>query len=352
AEIRMALEAGVPREGILYTGAYPRDDELAAAIDARVAINLDDPALLPRLLAHGTPPALSFRVNPGETEAGPEGLRFAGHDAKFGAPLDPVVDGLTAASAAGVPRLGLHTMPGSNILNPAHFGRVGRFLATAVERIRAETGRELAFLDMGGGLGVPYRPGETTLDVREVAERVTAALRAAYPEGGAPPPTLLAEPGRYLVCDSTILVTRVSHVKAHRVPFVGVDAGMNTLLRPALYDAYHPVYPVDRRDGEPRVVQQIGGPVCENTDVLARDRWLPELRPGDLLAIGNVGAYGFSMSSQYNSRPRPAELLVRGTEAHRIRDRETFEDLVAHTHLPPYLQGRPGAVAAPSGGGR
>ncbi|EQD38688.1 diaminopimelate decarboxylase, partial [mine drainage metagenome] len=225
AEIRMALEAGVPREGILYTGAYPRDDELAAAIDARVAINLDDPALLPRLLAHGTPPALSFRVNPGETEAGPEGLRFAGHDAKFGAPLDPVVDGLTAASAAGVPRLGLHTMPGSNILNPAHFGRVGRFLATAVERIRAETGRELAFLDMGGGLGVPYRPGETTLDVREVAERVTAALRAAYPEGGAPPPTLLAEPGRYLVCDSTILVTRVSHVKAHRVPFVGVDAG-------------------------------------------------------------------------------------------------------------------------------
>ncbi len=349
AEIRIAVDAGVPSDRILYTGAYPRTEELAAAIDAGVRVNLDDPELLPRLLACGRPPALSFRVNPGETEAGPEGLRFAGPDAKFGAPLEPVVDGLRAAAAAGIRRLGLHTMPGSNILDPAHFGRLGRFLATAARRIRA-AGIELEFLDFGGGLGVPYRPSESPLDVTEVARQIATALRSAYPDGTAAP-TLFAEPGRYLVADSTILVTRVTHTKAHPIPFVGVDAGMHTLLRPALYGAYHPVYAVERRETEPHPIQHVGGPVCENTDVLARDRRLPRLRRDDLIALGIAGAYGFSMSSQYNNRPRAAEVLVRGAEGFPIRERERFEDLVARTRLPPHLTGTllPPPVG-PSGG--
>jgi diaminopimelate decarboxylase len=135
------------------------------------------------------------------------------------------------------------------------------------------------------------------------------------------------EPGRYLVCDSTVLVTRVTHIKEGPRPLIGLDAGMHTLLRPALYGAYHEIYPVQpRRGGD--VPVDLTGPVCENTDMLGRRRRLSRLRVGDLLAIGQAGAYGFSMSSQYNTRPRPAEVLVGGDRARIIRNREGFDDLV------------------------
>lgn len=337
AEIAICRGLGVPSTEILYTAAYPSQEDLRFAIESGVAVNLDDPALLPRLLRHGSPPALSFRLNPGPTDAGPEGLHFAGRGAKFGVSLARALDGYRAARKAGVDLLGLHTMPGSNVLAPRHFAAVGRFLGHAAQRVTAVTGRPVAFVDAGGGLGVPYRPGERALDLNEVATGLTKGLR----ERAGPEPAfeLWSEPGRYLVADSTVLVTRVAHIKAGRPPYVGVDAGMQTLLRPALYDAYHEIYPLRPRPGRPLRVH-VTGPVCENTDMLARSRRLPPLENDDLLAIGNAGAYGFAMASQYNTRPRPAEILVGPHGARVIRSRETTDDLIRGTPPVPLLGAR------------
>ena len=341
AEIRIAGEAGVPRESTLYTGAYPSDDELAYALEAGIPINLDDVALFPRLRRLGLPNTLSFRVNPGRTESGPEGLKFPGRGAKFGIPLARAIEGLRLAQRAGVPHFGLHTMPGSNVLNPEHFGLVGRFLGRAYRRVERELGVGLDFMDAGGGFGVPYRPNEPALDLPKVARGLSQGILAGL---GRPSPAKLPmlcnEPGRYLVADSTVLLTRVTHVKEGRPLLVGVDAGMQTLLRPALYQAYHPVHPVGTSSRPFRTVNLVG-PVCENTDVLAANRRLREPRIGDLYAIGNSGAYGFSMSSQYNTRPRPAEVLISQGRPIVIRSAESFDDLVTHVQLPDHLSDHP-----------
>jgi diaminopimelate decarboxylase len=343
AEIRIAREAGIPAERMLYTAAYPSDLELDFALRAGVPINLDDPALLPRLLALGTPSSLSFRINPGPSASGPEGLRFAGRGAKFGVSLTRAIAGYRAARRAGIERFGLHTMPGSNVLRPEHFAWIGRFLGHAARRVARDASVPLDFLDAGGGFGVPYRPGERALDLPLVAERLTDALARALGAFSGSRPTLCHEPGRYLLADTTVLLTRVTHVKQATPLLVGVDAGMQTLLRPALYGAYHPIHPVRPRAGPRRTVNVVG-PVCENTDVLAARRRLVEPEVGDLYAIGNAGAYGFSMASQYNTRPRPAEVLVDGGRAQTIRRAEGFEDLVARVTLPrPWERVRPGA---------
>ncbi|MHB8352506.1 MAG: diaminopimelate decarboxylase [Thermoplasmata archaeon] len=326
SEIRIAREAGVPASEMLYTAAFPSDEELGGALDRGLAINLDDPGLVERLFRLGTPSRLSFRLNPGATDAGPEGLRFSGRQSKFGTPLGPALRGYRWARRQGLRRFGLHTMPGSNILRSEHFGHVGRFLGDAARRIASATGVAPEFADAGGGLGVPYRPQERPLDLDRTADRLAQGLiRGGSPAGAF---ELWNEPGRLLVADSTVLLTRVTHVKPGPPRFVGVDAGMHTLLRPALYGAYHEVYSVTapRPGGFRKAI--VTGPICENTDVLARDRRLPELQRGDLLALGTAGAYGFAMASQYNTRPRPAEILVTPREPRLIRRRETFDDLM------------------------
>jgi diaminopimelate decarboxylase len=325
AEIRIARGAGVPADRILYTAAYPSDGELRTAVESGVDINLDDPGLLDRLLALGRPPALSFRINPGPTASGREGLRFAGRAAKFGTPLSKVLDGYRRARAAGIERLGVHTMPGSNVLGSGHFDHLGRFLGKATRTIERTVGTELGFVDGGGGFGVAYRPGEQTLTADRIAASLCNGLVTGLGAGNQP--ALWSEPGRYLVCDSTVLLARVSHVKQGFRRIVGLDAGMQTLLRPALYGAYHEIYPVGPRRGPVQRVD-LTGPICENTDMFARGRRLPRLEVGDLVAIGQAGAYGFAMSSQYNTRPRPAEVLVAKGRALLIRRREAFEDLV------------------------
>jgi diaminopimelate decarboxylase len=343
AEIRIAHEAGIAPERMLYTAAYPSDRELDFALRAGVPINLDDPALLPRLLALGSPSCLSFRINPGPGASGPEGLHFAGRGAKFGVSLTRAIAGYRAARRAGIERFGLHTMPGSNVLAPEHFARVGRFLGHAARRVAREASVSLDFLDAGGGFGVPYRPDERALDLPRVAAGLTDALAAALGPKFGTRPALCHEPGRYLLADTTVLLTRVTHVKRASPLLVGVDAGMQTLLRPALYGAYHPVHPVRPRTGPRRTVNVVG-PVCENTDVLAARRRLVEPEIGDLYAIGNAGAYGFSMASQYNTRPRPAEVLVDRGRAQTIRRAEDFGDLVARVTRPkPWARVKPGA---------
>ena len=354
AEIRLAREAGIAPAHIVYTAAYPSAEELATALRAGVVVNLDDPGLLHPMLALGRPTVLSFRLNPGIRRGGAEGLALGGTESKFGAPADRLIPAYRTARGAGVERFGVHTMLGSNLLSASEFSRHAVVVGAFLKRLRTQVGIVPEFVDVGGGLGVPYRPAESPLDVEALAGSLVPQIVGALAQGERTAvmarPTLLLEPGRYLVADSTVLLTRVTFVKRRPRRFVGVDAGMQTLLRPALYGAYHAVYPVGAGRRSKRFRTQIVGPICEPADVLARDRMLPELEAGDCLAVGNAGAYGFAMSNRYNARPLPAEILVARGRAYLIRRRERFQEMVANTVLPPHLCVRSPGRMVPSQG--
>ncbi len=322
------MKAGFSPTKILYTGNYPSDEELKFAFEKKALINLDDISLLPRLLNIGTPDFLSFRINPGIGSGQFKGLIFAGPDAKFGVPEHKVVDAYKSAKEAGIRKFGIHMMTGSCIMDPAYFDLIAKKLISIVEDIVREVGIRFEFIDIGGSLGIPYREDEPVLDIGKVAGNVCSILAAKEKQLGLEKTNLVMEPGRYIVGDAGILLARVDALKSAQKKFIGTDAGMNTLLRPALYGAYHRIIianDVGRKGAE---IVDVTGKICENTDRLAKDRSLPPIKVGDILAVFDTGAYGFAMGSQYNSRPMAAEVLVDKGRAFLIRKRETTDDLV------------------------
>jgi diaminopimelate decarboxylase len=338
AEIYLAKKAGFTGERILYSGNYHTDDELAYAVKERLKLNLDGIAQLERMMELGLKPDfISFRINPGIGGSGHEGLVFAGPDVKFGIPEAEAVRAYETASDYGIRKFGVHMMTGSNILEPGYFGAVTSKLMEIVGKIVSGTDAEISFIDIGGGLGIPYRPDDKTLDLDSVARKVTGIFTEQVKTLDLGSPALMMEPGRYIVGDAGILLARVHSVKRGGKTFIGTDAGMNTLLRPALYDAYHPVLVANRLDAKSEEKATVVGQICENTDHLAKDRLLPKIARGDLLAMVNAGAYGFAMSSQYNTRPRSAEVLVKDGADELIRKRETFEDIDRGVMIPPRL---------------
>jgi len=339
AEIYAASVAGFKANQMLYTGNYNTKEELDYAVKAGVPVNLDDPTLLKKLPPKALPETLCFRINPGMGKGGNEGLVFAGPDAKFGSPEDVAAKGYAEAKKMGVRRFGIHMMTGSNVLDSRYFPAITEKLMDIAGRIAAKVGVEFDFVNVGGGFGIPYSPSEEELPIGQVAKSVGEVFKAKVREYEMGNPVLAAEPGRYLVADSTIILAKVCHVKRGPKKFVGIDAGMNTLLRPALYKAYHPMLAATKLDRRDQEVVNICGQICENTDILAKDRAFPNLGEGDLIAIFNAGAYGFSMSSQYNNRPRAAEVLVSGNRAELIRRRETHTDLLTGQSIPARLLG-------------
>jgi diaminopimelate decarboxylase len=216
---------------------------------------------------------------------------------------------------------------GSQILDTEPLLEAADRVIKFVMELRSE-GLTIRTLDLGGGLGVAYRDGERSPVVQEFLERLKPRLAGLEL-------TLMLEPGRSIVAEAGILLTRVLHIKQNGGKrFVIVDAAMNDLLRPALYQAYHEIVPVGQPDDLSGFPADVVGPVCESGDFFAHSRQLPELKPGDLLAIRTAGAYGFALSGNYNSRPRVCELLVDGGEVHIIRKRETYEDLVRGESIP------------------
>ena len=339
-ELTLARLAGFPSDCLLYSGNYNSDEELAQSINSGAAVNLDDRDLLPKLLKHGIPEILSFRVNPGMGEGQYPGLVFGGENTKFGVEESQIVDCYSRAKASGIKKFGIHMMTGSNVLNIEYFQSVTRKLFEIAENVAERVGLTFEFVDIGGGFGVPYEPGIQPLDIESLALRVGSVFREFVEKRTIGDPYLMVEPGRFVTCDSTVLLGRVHHIKrTSKKTFVGTDIGMNTILRPALYGAYHHIYVAGKT--EPTATQSIvtiTGQVCENTDILAKDRMLPNMEVGDVIAVMNAGAYGFSMSSQYNSRPRAAEVLVNGNHAEIIRERETVNDLTFRQRIPVRLQ--------------
>jgi diaminopimelate decarboxylase len=218
---------------------------------------------------------------------------------------------------------------GSGILKiDPYVQAVEKFLSIA-KRIHDELGITFEFIDLGGGIGVPYQPKEKEVDLSEFATKVVSLFKTKVKEYGLGKPFLCIEPGRYIVCDASILLTTVNTVKItpHR-KFIGVDAGFNTLVRPAMYGSYHQILVADKLNPEDTDIFDVAGPLCESGDLLAKDRELPLINEEDVLAVLNAGAYGFSMSSQYNSRPRAAEVMIRQGKPVLVREREQLQDLL------------------------
>jgi diaminopimelate decarboxylase len=239
------------------------------------------------------------------------------------------VNAYKQAKEAGVERFGIHMHVGSGVLNVEPFVLALDKLLSVAKRVHDEVGVSFEFVDMGGGIGVPYKPEDKTLDLAAFSEIVLGLFKRRVAEYGLGEPFFCVEPGRYLVCDAGILLTRVNTVKATPFKrFVGVDAGFNTLVRPTMYGSYHHVLVANKLDAPDGETYDVAGPICESGDLLARDRRLPKVEEGDLLAVLNAGAYGYAMSSQYNARPRAAEVLVKDGKCAVTRERETLDDLM------------------------
>lgn len=325
-ELRAAVRAGFDPGRIVFSGVGKSDAELGLGLEHGIfAFNAESEEEIRRLAAaasaSGRVARVALRVNPDIDPRSHPYVSTGLRESKFGlelAQVRPVLE--RVGRLPGVRTLGLQCHIGSQITDLGPLEDAARALA-ALSRDLLAAGWPLETLDLGGGLGVDY-DGKGVPGPRELAARVLPALQGL-------PLLLLLEPGRSLVAAAGTLLTRVLYVKrSHGRRFVIVDAGMNDLLRPALYAARHRVEPVGP-SGEAAGPADVVGPVCESGDFLARDLLLPELGAGDLLAVRDAGAYGFCMASNYNMRPRPAEALVAGSSLRLVRRRESFEDLLA-----------------------
>ena len=336
-EVQLASISGFRTDDMMLTANYLDADTLRTAFGMGLLVNLDDPSVLYGLSSEEAPREICLRINPGFGMGAFPTLVLAGKESKFGMAEETALKAYECAKALGVEKFGIHMMAGSCVLDPGYFGDITRRLLDIADRISQRVGIDFDFIDVGGGFGVPYRPSEKPLDIDLTADSIVEALREHY-ESGSKAPRLVLEPGRYLVCDSTVLLSRVLARKETEPPFVGIDAGMNSLLRPALYGAHHEILLSDRHETRMERVN-VCGTICENTDIMAKDREMPMMKPGDVVAILNAGAYGFSMSSQYNTRPRPAEVLLKDGEHQIVREREVLADVIGRQHIPRRLEG-------------
>jgi diaminopimelate decarboxylase len=324
-ELHRAKLARFEGPNIIFGGVGKRVDELEAALDDGVLlINVESEGELRRVNeaagALGKRAPVSLRVNPG-VEPDTHAYTQTGHyRTKFGVALEDAPDLYALATELEhVEPLGIDSHIGSQILSPAPYREAILRLGDLGRRIR-DDGIDLRYFDIGGGYGLEH-DGDVQFDLGTLAGplgEVAADLDL----------TCIFEPGRWLVAPAGVLLARVLYTKrlGDKLYYI-TDTGSNDFLRPSYYDAYHPIEPVRRREGS--TVADIVGPVCETGDFLGRERSMPPLSEGDLLAVGYAGAYGFVMSSNYNSRPRAAEVIVRGDTFRIVRRRETLDDLVA-----------------------
>ncbi|MDB5365111.1 MAG: diaminopimelate decarboxylase [Rhodospirillales bacterium] len=336
-ELTRALAAGVTADRIVFSGVGKTADEIAQALKAGIhQLNVEsipELDLIDRVAGEvGLRAQVALRVNP-DVDAGTHAKITTGRkDNKFGIDLeDAAAAWARAASLPNLEPVGLAVHIGSQLLDLAPYRAAYRRLADLVNALRAQ-GQAVTRLDLGGGLGVGYR-GETGPDLEEYAALVHATV-------GGLGCSLMVEPGRYLVADAGCVLTRVLFVKeggARR--FIILDAGMNDLLRPALYDAFHAVVPVNQAPPNATLhPADIVGPVCETGDTFAKARELPPLEAGDLVALLHAGAYGAVMASTYNTRPLAAEVLVAGSKFETVRLRQTVEALLSAERLPSWLE--------------
>ncbi|RKY48114.1 MAG: diaminopimelate decarboxylase [Candidatus Neomarinimicrobiota bacterium] len=327
-EIRLALECNADRKDIIFTGNYESYEDLEFAYKSKVLINLDDINSYLRLRKIGKVDFISFRINPGKGKGKYEQITTGGEKSKFGIPYEEAVEAYRIAYEDGIRRFGAHIMVGSGILDKDFFPSiVERFLAI-LKKIKEQIEIEFEHIDIGGGFGIPYFDDKSELDIGYTGSKVLKVFNEKVGEYRLGKPLLAIEPGRYIVGNAGYLITKVCGIKKSYRNFIGVDAGFNIFARPALYGAEHSVCVYNGFD-KGKIIANICGQICENTDILARDRELPDLKEGDIIIFTNAGAYCSVLSSSYNMRYRPAEIAIYNSKDHLITRRETFEDYVS-----------------------
>jgi diaminopimelate decarboxylase len=337
-ELRRARAAGVPGERITFSGVGKLKREIEAALDEEIfCFNVESEGELEAIsaIAHarGATARIAIRINPDVDAHTHAKISTGKSENKFGIPLARARE--VYGNAARLPAIqvaGVDIHIGSQITDLEPFDQAFARAADFVQTLRAD-GHQIEHVDLGGGLGIPYRPGDNPHSYHpdryaEVVRRRTNALGCK----------LIFEPGRLIVGNAGILVTQVIYVKRGAAKqFVIVDAGMNDLIRPTLYEAYQDIQPVRQDPAARPVTADVVGPVCETGDYLALGRAIPEPRPGDLLAIMTAGAYGAVQAGTYNSRLLVPEVMVRGPDYAVVRPRPTYEDMIAQDALPPWL---------------
>lgn len=338
-ELFRALKAGVPADRIVFAGVGKSDEEIAFALERGVLLfNVESEEELANVGAVasrlGKRARVAIRVNPDVDPRTHPYIATGLRKSKFGIDIGRAREQYRKAAALdGVEPAGVHCHIGSQITTSEPFADAVDIVARLVEALRGD-GHDIRYLNLGGGLGITYRDEAPPLP-KDYAAAILPRLKGL---GCA----LIFEPGRVITGNAGVLVARVLYEKVSPDKrFVIVDAGMNDLIRPSLYQAFQDVWPVEEAVKErERHLTDLVGPICESGDYLAKDRSLPELRRDDLVAVMSAGAYGFTMASNYNSRPRPPEILVRGSEYHVIRERETYDDLVRGERIPAFLEER------------
>jgi diaminopimelate decarboxylase len=334
-ELYRGLKAGFSPDKIVYSGVGKRVDEIDYALEAGILMfnveSLEELELINEragVLKARAPVAI--RVNPDVDPKTHPYISTGLKKNKFGIDKDTAIEGYNVASQLeNIDVVGIDCHIGSQITDAKPFVEALENLKGLIDELR-KTGIEIRFLDMGGGLGITYSD-ELPPHPREYAKEIVASLKGSQLK-------LILEPGRVIVGNAGILVTEVLFRKSGKVKeFIVADAGMNDLMRPTLYNAFHAIEPVVDNDGR-EITADVVGPICETGDFLATDRKISDVMKGDLLAVMSAGAYGFTMSSNYCSRPRSAEVMVKEDKFYVVRDREGYQDLVKGESIPPFLE--------------
>jgi len=330
AELELAKRVGMNGDEIMLTSNDTPALEFQLAKDLGAIINLDDISHIAFLERHvGLPDAMCMRYNPGDLK---QGNLIIGHpeDAKYGFTHEQMIEGYRILKEKGVKRFGIHTMVASNELDPDYFIETAEILFKLIVEVSEKTGIKIEFANLGGGIGIPYKPEDKAVDL----EYVSAGIQKLYNEmivaNGLAPLKIFFESGRAITGPYGYLVTKVRHIKNTFKKFAGLDACMANLMRPAMYGAYHHITVLGKENLPASVKYDVTGSLCENNDKFAVGRMLPELEPYDIIVIHDAGAHGHSMGFNYNGKLKSAELLFRENgEVVEIRRAETVEDYFA-----------------------
>lgn len=329
-ELEIAERTGVTGENIMFTSNDTPAEEFVKARELGAIINLDDIRHIEFLEKNaGLPDIISFRYNPGTSR---KGNTIIGNpaEAKFGMTKEQILESYAIAKKKGVKRFGLHTMVASNQLQKEYFIENAKMLFALAHDIREKAGVELEFINLGGGLGIPYRPEEKAVDLRAVSDGVREAYEDAVEKGLMTPTKIFTECGRYITGPHGYLVSTVRHIKETYKKYVGLDACMANLMRPAIYGAYHSISILGKEDAGEAETYDVVGSICENNDKFAIDRKLPQVEPEDIVVLHDAGAHGHAMGFTYNGKLRSAEFLLSPDgEFKMIRRAETSEDYFA-----------------------
>lgn len=340
-ELYRALKSGVPPSKIVFAGVGKNREEIRYALKSGILMfNVESSEELRAIedvaAEMRTKARVALRVNPDVDPKTHPYISTGMKKSKFGISADRALEEFKLASSLKhIDVAGVHKHIGSQLTEITPFVDALKKVLELVEQLKGQ-GINLRYINIGGGLGITYSD-EKPPEPKDLAAALSPLLRNITC-------TLIMEPGRVIVGNAGALVTKVLYQKASDVKrFVIVDAAMNDLLRPSLYGAFHDIKPVRETPAAKSVTVDVVGPVCESGDFLAKDRAMPEVKTGDLLAVMSAGAYGFVMSSNYNSRPRVPEILVRGKEIHIVRERESLADLVRGETIPAFLKSKAGA---------